>query len=74
MDRILPVTVPLNVPRTMKVMEMWGASPWLKVDGDAVWFAQREATGPGTVRMERKGAEVHARGWGPGGEELLEAS
>lgn len=72
MERVVPVTVPLNVPRTLKVMEMWGASSWLKVDGDETWFAQREASGPATVCLRHRGDAVHATAWGPGAEELLD--
>jgi len=72
MERAFPFAGPLDVVRTLRIMEMWGASPWLRTEGDVAWFAQREAEGPATVVMALRDGLVRAQGWGPGAEALLD--
>ena len=70
-ERIL-VDVPLNVGRTLTVMEMWGATTWLRRDGPHTWYAQREAEGPGTVCITEGEGHVEVAAWGPGGDALAQ--
>ncbi len=70
-EEIIPFDGVVDVPRTLKVMELWGASPWLRVEGEVAWFAQREASGVATVELSAVPGGVRARGYGAGAEELL---
>ena len=71
MEQRFEVDVPLDLRRTLRLMEMWGATTWLKTDDSGCWFAQREASGAATVRIVQHPDHLHAEAWGPGAEELL---
>jgi 3-methyladenine DNA glycosylase/8-oxoguanine DNA glycosylase len=71
MEQRFEVAVPLDLARTLRSMEMWGATTWLKTDESGCWFAQREDSGPATVHIVQRPGHLHARAWGPGAEELL---
>jgi 3-methyladenine DNA glycosylase/8-oxoguanine DNA glycosylase len=63
---------PLHLGRTLTVMEMWGATTWLRTEGPhEAWYAQWEREGPGTVHLVVQGDQLFAEGYGPGGESLL---
>jgi len=66
------VPVPLDPGRTLTVMEMWGATTWLRRDGVHTWYAAREASGAGTIRITRGDGWVEVASWGSGGDELAE--
>ena len=71
MEQRFEVSVPLDLARTLRSMEMWGAMTWLKTDASGCWFAQREASGPATVHIVQHPDHLQAQAWGPGAEELL---
>lgn len=71
MDLSIPVHGPLDIALTLRVMEMWGATPWLRTEGGTSWYAQWEPEGPATVALALEGDAVVARAWGPGGATLL---
>jgi len=66
----IDVDVPLDVGRTLGVMEMWGATTWLRRDGADTWYAQREPEGAATVCLRQDSSHVEVRSWGPGGDAL----
>ncbi len=65
------VRVPLDIAATLRNLEMWGASAWLRIDEHGAFYAQREASGPATVRIRATDGRVLASGWGPGADELV---
>ena len=67
-----PVGGSFHLRRTLSGLTVWGASPWIRLDGEGGWVASRTEHGPATVRIWRHGEEVAAEAWGPGAELLLE--
>lgn len=66
------LSVPLDLGRTLRLGEMWGATTWLKVEGPVAWYAMRLDEGPGTVRIEHAGDRLVCEGFGPGGDALVQ--
>jgi 3-methyladenine DNA glycosylase/8-oxoguanine DNA glycosylase len=46
--------------------------PTVRAGGSQAWWATRTPDGPGTLQLARSGAELIARGYGPGGPWLVE--
>ncbi len=72
MERSYPLTVPLDLRWTLRLMTMWGATTWLKVDEGGAWFARRTREGPATVQLRHGGDHLLAEAWGDGAELLLD--
>lgn len=62
--------MPLDLGRTLRVMEMWGATTWLQVEEKVAWYAQWEPDGPATVRLEHRGDHLQVDAFGDGGSTL----
>ena len=66
-----PYTGPLNLRRTLGWLNVWGAAPWVRLDRDGGWVAQRTPDGPGTVHLWQTEEAVLAEAFGPGADRLL---
>lgn len=62
---------PLDLRSTLRLMSMWGATTWLKIDDDGAWYARRTPSGPGTLRIRHGGDHLIADAWGDGAEHVL---
>lgn len=69
--RDIPLEVPLDLARTLRLQEMWGATTWMKADASGGWYAMRTVQGPGTVHIVHAGDRLECQAWGPGAEEML---
>lgn len=72
MQRRFEVTGPLNLRWTLRLMTLWGATTWLKVDDSGAWYARRTPDGPGTVHIRHKGDHLLVDGFGDGAERVLD--
>ncbi|RME22101.1 MAG: DNA-3-methyladenine glycosylase 2 family protein, partial [Deltaproteobacteria bacterium] len=72
LDRRLPLSAPLDLPLTLRLMCLWGGTTWMQVDGDGAWYAARTRQGPATVRLTHGGDHLAAEAWGPGAAALLD--
>lgn len=72
MKRLFQVDGPLDLGITLRMMGMWGATTWARVDATGAWYAERNLEGPATVRLVREGAALSAEAWGPGALPLLD--
>src|SRR4051812_37148677 len=63
----LPLTVPLDVRRTLGPLLRGTGDPTMRFDRDgSVWRATWTADGPATLRLRASGSEISAVAWGPG--------
>lgn len=64
-ERTIPITVPLDLRRTLFPLQgVYAEDGW--------WKAARTPEGAVTLRITRRGAGVHAHAWGPGAAWTLE--
>lgn len=73
MQQTWPLTGALDLGRTLRLGEMWGASTWLKVDETGAWYARHTPDGPATVCLHNRRDHVAGEAWGPGAAWLLES-
>ena len=72
MLRTIPLSVPLDLRRTLRLQEMWGATTWCKADDRSGWYAMRTSQGPGTVHIVHARDHLVCEAWGPGAEPMLD--
>lgn len=72
MERRFELTRPLDLRWTLRLMSLWGATTWLKVDESGAWYARRTPEGPGTVHIVHRGDHLLARAYGHGGAAVLD--
>ncbi len=58
----------LDLEWTLRLVSMWGATTWIKVDESGAWYARRTDEGPGTVHIVHRGDHLLVETWGEGGE------
>ena len=63
---------PVDLSTTLGVLSHGRGDPTIRISGAGVWRATGTPAGPATIHYSREGAEVLARGWGPGAEHELE--
>ena len=72
MEKRFELTRPLNLECTLRVLSLWGATTWIKVDESGAWYARRARSGPGTVHIRHRGDHLLVETFGAGGESVLE--
>lgn len=64
----IPVTVPLDLSRTLAPVAHGHGDPTIRIATREAWRATRTPDGPATLQLVRSVDAVEARGWGPGAE------
>jgi 3-methyladenine DNA glycosylase/8-oxoguanine DNA glycosylase len=66
-ERVLELTVPLSLPRTLSIHYRGRGDPTMRFEvSGSVWRATRTEEGPVTLFVEQLDGRVRARAWGPG--------
>ncbi|MFC4140025.1 MULTISPECIES: DNA-3-methyladenine glycosylase [unclassified Microbacterium] len=64
---------PLDLPRTLGVLQRGAGDPTTAVAGTVIWLALRTDAGLASLALRAARGEVHASAWGPGAAEALDA-
>lgn len=73
-EATLPLTVPLDLARTLGPVVHGHGDPTIRIGAHEVWRAWRTSAGPATLRICIAGRVVQARAWGPGAGVAVENS
>lgn len=57
--------------RSLSILSRGRGDTTVRILHEAAWLAFHTDSGPATIRVSQHGGEMHARSWGPGGEEAL---
>jgi 3-methyladenine DNA glycosylase/8-oxoguanine DNA glycosylase len=59
---------------TLAPLRPLGRDPSIRLTAGELWWAARTPDGPGTLHLMRSGGDLHAQGYGPGAEWMVEHS
>jgi 3-methyladenine DNA glycosylase/8-oxoguanine DNA glycosylase len=73
-ETTIPLTVTLDLPRTLSPVAHGHGDPTIRIGAHEAWRAWRTTDGPATLRVRIGGGVMEARGWGPGAGAAVEAA
>ncbi len=68
---LVPLSVPLDLRRTLSPFRVGSRDPAMRIDGDAVHWAFHTADGPASLALRHRTDHIEARAWGPGADRAL---
>jgi 3-methyladenine DNA glycosylase/8-oxoguanine DNA glycosylase len=73
-EAAIPLSVALDLPRTLAPVVHGHGDPTIRVGTREAWRAWRTAAGPAALRVYVGDGRVEARAWGPGADEAIGAA
>jgi len=71
-EKTFELHAPFDLAMTFKLLLLWEATTWIKVDETGACYARRTVEGPGTVHIRHCGDHLLATAHGEGGPTVLE--